>query len=414
MANSLSASFADYWSRRMQVTNYRKAVYRAIVSMEEQSTLTKGDTVHRPYRSTLAVRTYTRGTAVIIRDITDTDESLTVNVSKVVPFYVDDLDAIQHNYKVLNEYADDCSEILTNFIDGDVLGEYANATSKVDNFEINAGTAGDGFTLTTSNVLNVLVQAKKKLQKQNIRGGLTNLFGVISPEFESILLTFLANRETPNGDLVGKNGYTISYMGFDFYVSNGCSFSAVLSMPTILVDTDTITINGVVFTADGDGAAVGAGHFSIQTTADLCRAQLVDAINNSEGYAASAGAVDTYIEITAANRDLMDGIVATNDNTADTLTIKCEGVGVIAVSEGATPADCVWTAATQIQHNLFGKRGAIDLVIQARPKVEIKEVPDKLGKNVLPWTLYGLKTFTEGAKQLVDIRVRADSGQGAF
>ena len=382
--------------------------------MEEQSTLTKGDTVHRPYRSTLAARTYTRGTAVTIRDITDTDESLTVNVSKVVPFYVDDLDALQHNYKVLNEYADDCSEILTNFIDGDVLGEYANATSKVDNFEINAGTAGDGFTLTTSNILATFTQAKKKLQKQNIRGGLVDLFAVISPEFESVLMSFLANRETSLGDSTGQNGHIGKYMGFDLYVSNGLSFSAVLAMPTILVDTDTITINGVIFTADGDGAAVGAGHFSIQGSADLCRAQLVDAINNSEGYAASVGAVDTYIEITAANRDLMDGIVATNDNTADTLTIKCEGVGLIAVSEGATPADCVWTAATQLQHNLFGKRGAIDLVIQARPKVEIKEVPDKLGKNVLPWTLYGLKTFTEGAKQLVDIRVRADSGQGAF
>ena len=185
-------------------------------------------------------------------------------------------------------------------------------------------------------------------------------------------------------------------------------------MPTILVDTDTITINGVVFTADADGAAVGAGHFSIQGSADLCRAQLVDAINNSEGYAASVGAVDTYIEVTAANRDLLEGVVATNDNTADTLTIKCEGVGVITVAEGSTPADCVWTGATQIQHNLFGKKGAIDLVIQKRPTLNAKDVPDKLGKNFLTWTLYGLKTFNEGAKELVDIRVRADAGQGAF
>src|SRR3990167_5022419 len=179
MANSLSDSFAEYWSRRMQVTNYRKAVYRAVVSMEEQTTLTKGDVVHRPYRSTMYARSYTRGTAVTIRDITDTDESLTVDVAKVVPFYVDDLDALQHNYKVANEYADDCAEVLTNIIDADVLGEYSNATSNVDDSEINNGTNGNGFTLTTANVLKTFTEAKKKLQKQNIRGGMSDLFAVI-------------------------------------------------------------------------------------------------------------------------------------------------------------------------------------------------------------------------------------------
>lgn len=410
--NSFSASFAAYWSRRMQRTNYRKAVYVAIVSMEEQATLKKGQVVHRPYRSTLYARDYTRGTAVVIRDLTDTDESLTVNTAKVVPFYVDDFDALQHNYKVLNEYADDAAEVLANVIDAEVLGEYASAASKIDDFEINGGTAANGFTLTTANVLGVFVQAKKKLQKKNTR--MSDLFGAISPEFESVLLQFLANRESTLGDSTGQNGHIGKYMGFDLYVSNGLTFTAVLSMPTILVDTDTITINSVVFTADGDGAAVGEGHFSIQTTADLCRAQLVDAINNANGYAAGVGAVDTYIEVSAANRDLLIGITATNDNAADTLTIECEGAGVITVAEGATPADCVWTGAKQIQHQLFGKKGSIDLVIQARPNIEVKEVPDKLGKNVIPNTLFGKKTFAEGARDLVDVRVRADSGQGPF
>lgn len=412
MANSFSASFAAYWSRRMQRTNYRMAVYVPIVSMEEQATLKNGDTVHRPYRSTMYPRTYTRGTAVIIRDLTDTDESLSVNTSPVVPFYVDDLDALQHNYKVLNEYADDATEVLTNFIDGDVLGEVMNATNNVDDSEINNGTDGNGFTLTTANIIRVFTEAKKKLQKRNVK--MSNLFAVISPEFESIMMQFLANRETALGDSTGMNGHIGKYMGFDLYVSNGLTFTAVLAMPTILVAGDTITINGVVFTARADGSAVSSGDFSIQTTADLCRAQLTAAINNTEGYAATVGAVDTYFEVTAANRDLLIGITAVNSNSADTLTITFEGVGVVTVSEGATPADCVWTGATQIQHQLFGKRGCIDLVIQKRPNVEIKEVPDKLGKNILPWTLYGKKTFAEGAREMVDVRVRADAGQGPF
>mgnify|MGYP001611564487 CR=1 FL=1 len=412
MTNSLSASFAAYWSRRMQATNYREAVYVAIVSMEEQSTLSKGQTVHRPYRSTMYPRAYTRGTAVTIRDVTDTDETLTVTTAEVVPFYIDDLDALQHNYRVLNEYADDASEVLTNFIDGDVLGEALNATSVVDDNTINGGTVANGFTLTTANILSTFTNAKKKLKKQNV--SVSNLFGAISPEFESVLMTFLSNRETALGDSTGTNGNIGKYMGFELYVSNGLTFTASLAMATIATAGDTITINGVVFTARADGSAVSSGDFSIQATADLCRAQLTDAINNTTGYAATAGAVDTYFEVTAANRDLLIGITAVNDNTADTLVITAEGVGVITVSETLTAAANVWTGALQIQHNLFGKKGCIDLVIQKRPSVEIKEVPDKLGKNILPWTLYGMKSFAEGKREMVDVKVRADAGQGAF
>ena len=51
----------------------------------------------------------------------------------------------------------------------------------------------------------------------------------------------------------------------------------------------------------------------------------------------------------------------------------------------------------------------MDLVVQAEPKVVFKEVQDKLGKNVIPWTLYGKKTFDEGAKALVWVKVNTQT-----
>jgi len=39
----------------MQLKHYKTDVYRAFVNMEEQETLKKGDTVHRPYRYSLTV-----------------------------------------------------------------------------------------------------------------------------------------------------------------------------------------------------------------------------------------------------------------------------------------------------------------------------------------------------------------------
>lgn len=404
MANNLSASFAEYWSRRMQVMMKRTDVFRQIASFEEQATLKHGDTVHRVYRSSMKPQSYTPGTAVTIRDLTNTDESLVVATAKVIPFYIDDLDALQSSYKEANEYADDAAQELSNWIDGDVLGEYDVAASKVDDQEISGGTSGNGFTLSVSNVQKVFVQAKQKLRKQHVKFREGELFGVISPEFEGVLMDYLAGKESALGDKTGVAGNIGHYLGFDLYVSDSVGWSASLAFATIPTAGDTITINGVVLTAAADGAATNPGDFSIQTTNDLAAAELVKLINGT----GTPGA-DTYIDVSAANRDLLRGITASYSASGDVLTLKAEGWGTVVVSETLTPAGNVWTAATQIQHNLFGKKGATDVVIQAQPKLEVKDVPDKLGKNFLPYTFYGLKTFREGTKKLVDVRIRSDA-----
>ena len=292
-------------------------------------------------------------------------------------------------------------------MDGDFLGEYDQADHYVANYEMGGGGSandGIGVTLTTANIQKMFSTVQKKLARANV---FKDLFFVITPDVRDILLQYLAGKESALGDSTGLNGHVGKYYGFDLYLSNATGWSARLETATIAVDTDTVVINGVTFTADADGAAVGAGHWSIQTTAALCTTQLVDAINNGQAYAASVGAVDTYIEVTAADRTLLHGIVATDGTTY--LTLKGEGVGYIAVSETLSPAGDIWTTTKQIQHCLAGKKGATDMVIQKRPNVEVKDIYNDLGKNVVAWTLYGLKTFDDGDAELADVRIRSDA-----
>lgn len=406
MANSLSASFPEYWSRRMQRKHYKTDRYREIVSMEEQKTLKKGDTVHRPYRSSLTVNDLGSEGSYTRQDITNTDESLAINKEKEISFYVRDIDDWQSNYKEINEYADDAAVKLGNQIDGDVLGEYDQADSDVDDGDL-GGTNDNGISLTTSNIDKVFGEANEALDALDIDQD--NRWAMISPQFYNVLWQRIGGRDTMLGDKSGERGHAGSWAGFKLIRTNALGWSAVLSMATIATDTDTITINGVVFTADGDGAAVGAGHFSIQTTADLCRAQLADAINNTNGYAAGVGAVDTYIEVSAADRALIKGIVATNDNSADTLTLKMEGRSYFAVSETLTDATDTWTAAKQIQHNLFGQGKPIDLVIQKKPSVQSFHRDGYVGSDVVSYVVYGIKTFDEGDAQMVDVKIRSDA-----
>lgn len=400
MANSFSADFADIWAKEQQRIFYKTNVAMKVADMSFQAQLSKGDVLNRPYRSSNGVQTYTRGSAITIDDKTDTIEALTVNRQFATGFYVDDFDAIQSNYNLIANYAKDDGIYLSNQVDADVLGEYANATSVVDDGTV-GGTTGNGITLTTSNVLSVISAAKKKLARQNIP--MESLFGVISPDFEQILVQYGAGRDTQSGDTAQDNGFFTDFYGFKLYRSNQLANSALLSMATQPTDGDTVVIQGVTFTFKTTLGST-AGNVLIGASADAARANLAALINAPTVTTAQGVALST-----ANARLFTNQVTATNDNTANTMAIVYKGAGVLAVSKTFTDTTDTWTSAKTVQHNLFGSMGATTLVMQSDAAPQIKEVPDKLGKNVLNGVLYGLKTFADGAKMLVDVQINAST-----
>jgi len=61
--------------------------------------------------------------------------------------------------------------------------------------------------------------------------------------------------------------------------------------------------------------------------------------------------------------------------------------------------------AAYCRHHYFGKRGAIDCVMQQAPTMVIKDVSDKLGVNFIAYTLYGTKVFKKNASRFLDARL---------
>jgi hypothetical protein len=167
--------------------------------------------------------------------------------------------------------------------------------------------------------------------------------------------------------------------------------------------TDTVTINGVVFTFQTTIGST-AGNVLAVTDGVTSMTNLQNFINAPSTTSAN------QVALTAANQALMRGITASGVSGATgTLSLKAEGKSYVVVSETLTPAADVWTAARQIQHQLFGKKGAVTFVAQKYPTIEVRDVPDKLGKNILPYILYGLKTFIKAKDKLVDVKIRSDA-----
>ena len=139
----------------------------AIANMEERAKLSVGDTVNRPYTSDFQVNTYTKGTAVSIQDITATNEYLTVDTTKEVSFYVDEIDRIQNIYNAADIRAGKAGYRLSNEMDGAFLAEVENATYDFDDGDI-GGTGGNPITLSTSNTVKSFSLLKAMMNKNSI------------------------------------------------------------------------------------------------------------------------------------------------------------------------------------------------------------------------------------------------------
>lgn len=389
MANSLTAFSPEYWSKRMQVVRIDEPVFKVLANYEERSELKDGDTVHRPYRSTMRVRTYSKGTAMTMGDVTATDESLSVGTSKYVGFYIDDLDELQNKYAVANAFADDAGMELWSFVDGEFLSEVVNATSDIDDGDI-GGTAGNAAVVTASNVKQLFSAAAKKLDQQNISR--KDRFAVVSPTIYQLLLEAMDGKDTALGDSTGKNGSIGKYMGFDLHMSNNLYWTGTWTPANNPTDGDTIVINGVTLTFKATPAS--AGHVDIGGSTAATLDNLVACINNS-----GTGDGSDYITLADASLKALEGCVAVDGTTYLGITFDGGSEVVVSASEAADP----WSEETV--HQMFGQKNAIDLVMQQEPKVVFKDVSDKLGKNIITWILYGMKTFTEGKAALVDVKV---------
>lgn len=390
MSNNLTASFPEIWAGKQQTEFFKQNVAMKIAKFEQGLEGKKyGDTLNRTYSSMSVIPdVYVRGTAIDIQDITDTGEQLVINKQYAQGFYIDEMDNAQNIYSAALEYGKKTGEYLSNQVDADVLAEALNAASTV--------TVG---TLATTNILQALAGANQALAKKNVMS--KDKYAVISPEFESILVQYVEGRETVKGDQVGLNGYIMSYMGYDFHVSNQLTNTAVLAMATEPTANDTVTIAGQVFTFVASPAV--AGDVDLGGSADATRANLAALINapqttTSGGVALTGDALKLF----------RARITAVNDNTANTLTVTAKGVGVLAVAETFTDATDTWTAASRLQHQLFGVKGNPYLIMQRMPKVKERPVQDKDGSNYLNTVLYGVKTFRDNSFAMVNVTIRAD------
>lgn len=123
-----------------------------------------------------------------------------------------------------------------------------------------------------------------------------------------------------------------------------------------------------------------------------------------------------YVAVSAANQVLLSNISCTDGATY--VDIAITGKGHVAVSETLTDPTDEFTAGLQVLHHLFcrgqvnkkGKgSGPIDLVIQKYANMETFHRTGYIGRDIVSWTAFGLKSFAEGATEMCDVQLRTSS-----
>ncbi len=342
------------------------------------------------------VRDTVRGSASTIDSISDSNELLTINIEKEAVFYISDGEAKQAGPLNPGEViGGKVAKKVAIAFDALIFAQVLNSAYTFDVGDLTTlVSSGTPITESATTVPQMVSMMPAKLRRNNQE--LTNLAYVTDSFGVGLLTQYILGK---NIDLAGAtlaNGYTGDVSNAQVYVSENLTGTALFSMATQPTDADTVTINGVVFTFKTT-LGVTAGNVLIGGSADAARANLT-ALLNAPGTTTAQG-----VALSAANQALLVGIVGTNDNTANTMSVVGTGTGALTVSETLTDGTDTWSL--NCIHAYFGKKGAIDAVMQDLSEVDMRQTPDRRGTNVFSSILAGIKTFADGSKQFLNVKL---------
>jgi hypothetical protein len=377
---------------------YQEVFQKALVSKDIMNTrfeptLRFGESVERVAYNIdgVQVRDVSRGSASTIDTVTDSTELLTINLEKEAAFHISDGEVTQAGPlnpgeviggKIAHKVAQD--------LDHRCFREVENAANTFDAGDLTTlSSTGTAITLSATTVPQMVTRMSAKLRYAAQQEEQSNMALVVDSYAAADIEQYLMGKDIDIAGSVFKNGYAGIVRNAQLYVSENLTGHATLVVDVATAD-ETFTIFGVTFTAKVSPAA--AGEFDIAGSADA-QGQIMEDMLNGTG---TPGA-SSYIALSTADRQTLQAaqVEASFDDATDVLTVRASGRIIFATTMSGTK--------TNKLHAYFGKKGAIDLVVQDMSPTDMRPTADRRGTNVFSSYLAGIKTFADGAKKFLDV-----------
>jgi len=392
-------NFKPQFDNAYQEIFQKVLVAKEIANLRFEKDLKFGESIERVAYdiSSVRVRSVTRGSASTIDALSDSSELLNINLEKEAAFHVSDGEVKQAGPLNPGEIigAQVAIKVAADF-DARVFAEVLNANQTFDTGDLTTlASTGVPFTEDSTTTPQAVTMMPAKLRRNNQM--LSNLAFVTDSVGAARMAQFLLGKNIDLAGSVYANGYTGDVSNAQMYVSENLTGTAELFLNTNPGNAETVVINGITWTFVAV-IGVAAGNVLIGANAAASRANLVAAINNPGTTNAN------QVALSAANQVLVTDtfkLSATDVIASTKMTIKGIGSGALTVSETLAAVADVWSK--NCIHGYFGKKGAIDAVLQDMKEVDMRPTADRRGTNVFSSYLGGIKTFTDGSKKFLNV-----------
>jgi len=357
--------------------------------------------------SNVRVRSVTRGAASTIDAITDGNELLNINLEYEAVFYISDGEVTQAGPLNPGEVIGGqiAIKVAADF-DARIFAEVKNALQTFDNGDLTTtSSTGVGITLNATTVPQMVTRMPAKLRAANITIPNTDL--VLDSYGASDVEQYLLSKQFSIVESTFQNGYAGPIATAEVYVSQNLTgqFKITLTSTNDFTNGTTITIaypnvsTGAVTTVTLTAVTtIGstAGNFLTGTNQTTSMVNLAALINNPGTTSANQVALSAADQV-----GFSDVLKLTAVASVGTVVVTGVGSGRMII------AGTVGCLTYNILHCYFGKKGAIDYVLQDIKEVDMRPTTDRRGTNVFTSYLGGIKTFTDGQKKFLDVWVNA-------
>lgn len=391
-------NFKPQFDNAYQEIFQKVLVGKEIANTRFEALLSYGASVERVAYdiSAVYVRTVSRGNASTIDSITDSNETLTINIEKEAVFYLSDGEVKQAGPLNPGEvFGGQIAIKVAADLDARIFYETLNAAKAFDTGDLTTGTSsGVPIAMSLANTPIMVVRMPAKLRNANIT--LTNMALVVDSYIASDIEQYLLGKQFSIVESVFMNGYAGPIATAEVYVSQNLTGVAVSTPATTPTNADTFVIGGVTFTLVTGSVGTTPGNVLFSSTADAMTN--LAALINAPGTTTSNG-----VALSAADQATITQTLKLAATAASTkITIVGTGSGRLVIT-GA--ANMIGANLVNYLACYYGKKGAIDLVVQDIKEVDMRITTDRRGTNVFSSYLAGIKTFADGAKKFLNVKI---------
>jgi hypothetical protein len=218
MANTIV--FQQDWAAVVQERLSDAALWNIINVVD----IREAQVFNNPYETHAAFQTHTRGNAYTHQDVTFTNESVTINTSRILPQFIDRASLAQSRYSNLMKLAEQQGVSAGEVLDNLMLAEHGSWTNFGTDDIGGGGSSTTPITVTNTNIDDILLGIKREIREAK-GDGIANRNGIFviwrPADFEK-LENFAMNQGFMTADRIIQNGgvYGMRYLGVENYVSN--------------------------------------------------------------------------------------------------------------------------------------------------------------------------------------------------